>query len=58
MTEEKESDADKILQLVKQASLKTNMYKHKGTYRIRAWIVPEGQGGDKKSKGPFGRPGA
>ena len=53
----KDPVAEKIIELVKQASLKTKMYKQKGTYRIRAWIVPESQKGGKKSSGPFGRPG-
>ena len=48
--------AQKILELVRQAKLKTKMYQHKGTYRMRAWLIPEGQKaiGDN---GPFGRPG-
>ena len=48
--------ADAILKLVRQVKKKTKMYQHKGTYRMRAWLIPEGQKaiGDN---GPFGRPG-
>ena len=48
--------AEKILKLVEQVKAKTRMYQHKGTYRIRAWLVPEGQKGNDKSSIHFGRP--
>ena len=48
--------ADAILKLVRQATKKVKMYQHKGTYRMRAWLIPEGSSVGE-SKGPFGRPG-
>ena len=49
-----------IIKLVQRATEKVKMYEHKGTYRIRAWLLP----GDstKKIQGasrstPFGRQG-
>ena len=47
---------DAILKLVRKAQKKVKMYQHKGTYRMRAWLIPEGEKaiGDN---GPFGRPG-
>ena len=38
----KDPITDGILKLVAKVKLKTRMYQHKGTYRIRAWIIPEG----------------
>ena len=48
--------ADAILKLVRQATKKTRLHQHKGTYRMRAWLIPDG---DKAigGKGPFQRPG-
>ena len=43
--------AAQIVELVKQAKMKTKMYQQKGTYRMRAWLVPP------KREVPFGRPG-
>ena len=48
--------ADAIMKLVRQAKRKTKMYQHKGTYRMRAWLMPEGES-KVGSKGPFQRPG-
>ena len=48
--------ADAILKLVKQATKKVKMYQHKGTYRMRAWLIPEGHKAIGNN-GPFGRPG-
>ena len=44
-----------IIKLVKKAKDKTKMHSHKGTYRMRAWLVPEQQ--PAKGPRPFGRPG-
>ena len=33
--------AAELIRLVKLAKLKTRMYQHRGTYRIRAWLIPE-----------------
>ena len=50
--------AAELLKLVEKAKMRTKMYQHRGTYRIRAWILPEGAKVDKEgSPGPFGRPG-
>ena len=52
-----------ILALVRKATKKTKVHQYKGTYRMRAWMIPEGaQGKVKKpdvkgSSRPFGRPG-
>ena len=49
--------------MAQKAQKKTKMYQHKGTYRVRAWMVP-GEEDDKntdKPKGdaaPFGRQGS
>ena len=48
---------EKIIALVRQAKGKTQMHMHKGTYRIRAWMVPE-KVPAKGSSRPFGRQGA
>ena len=42
--------AAQIIQLVRQARRKTRMYEHRGTYRMRAWLIPEGA-----KEAPFGR---
>ena len=51
--------ADQILSLVKKVQKKTKIYNHKGTYRMRAWMIP---GKDEpiapaKGSAPFGRQG-
>ena len=48
--------AKQIVELVRRAKRKTKMYQHKGTYRMRAWLIPEKQG-VSGGKGPFGGPG-
>ena len=51
--------AAEIIKLVQKATMKTKMYQHKGTYRIRAWLVPENVKKEdlaKKAR-PFGRQG-
>ena len=49
-----------ILALVKKVQKKTKIYERRGTYRMRAWIIPEGKEGDSKVRqaNPFGRQGA
>ena len=47
----------KIIELVRKAQGKTKMHMHKGTYRIRAWMVPEKVSTKGQSR-PFGRQGA
>ena len=55
--------AEEIVKLVRRARLKTKMYQHRGTYRMRAWLIPEGgkegsaSEGEKRSTSPFGRQG-
>ena len=51
-----------MVELARKAQQKTRMYQHKGTYRVRAWMVPGGDDKDEKvpPKGkaaPFGRQG-
>ena len=54
---------EEILALVRKARKKTKVHQYKGTYRMRAWLIPEGaqenqQKADSKgSSRPFGRPG-
>ena len=51
--------AEEILQLVRRAQKKTKLHEHRGTYRMRAWILPgevaENRG--VRGKTPFGRQG-
>ena len=51
--------AAEIIKLVQKAKMKTKMYQHKGTYRIRAWLVPENVKKEDLAKraSPFGRQG-
>ena len=54
--DKKDEVAAEILALVRRAKKKTKLYEHKGTYRMRAWMLP----GDKAKNGPaspFGRQG-
>ena len=43
--------ADEILELVKKVRLKTKIHEHKGTYRMRAWLIPQ----KARDDAPFGR---
>ena len=53
-----------ILRLVRMVQLKTKLYEHRGTYRMRAWMIP-GEDGEqrgtittaKRDAAPFGRQG-
>ena len=51
----KDPIASQILELVERAQAKTKVHEHKGTYRMRAWLIPENQ---KSKPAPFGRQGA
>ena len=60
----RDENVPKILELVKQARLKTKVHEEKGTYRLRPWMIPEGAQSQKKiekaakgAPGPFGRQG-
>ena len=46
--------AEKMIQMVQSIQNKTKMHAHKGTYRLRAWLVPENKSA-KGLKRPFGR---
>ena len=50
--------ASEILDLVRRAKKKTKVHKHRGTYRMRAWLIPEEGTTEGKSGRPFGRQGA
>ena len=57
--------AEEMVRLAKEAKQKTGMYQHKGTYRVRAWMVPgECASGKqtapkgKAASAPFGRQGS
>ena len=56
----KDPVAQQILELVSKVKRKTKMYKHRGTYRMRAWVLPEGKAGQKiiNQASPFVRQGA
>ena len=61
--DKKDPVAAQMVELAKKAQQKTKMYQHKGTYRVRAWMVPGGEDKteDAKPKGraaPFGRQGS
>ena len=43
----KDPIAAQIMELVAKAKLKTKIHEHRGTYRMRAWLIPEGPAGDK-----------
>ena len=43
----RDSLAERILELVRKVKRKTQLYEHRGTYRMRAWLIPEGTAGDK-----------
>ena len=52
--------AEKILELVRRVRKRTKLYEHKGTYRMRAWILPAEESNNdlgKAAKAPFGRQG-
>ena len=51
--------AAEMVKLMQKATMKTKLYQHRGTYRMRAWVVPEtAQKSDLvKNTGPFGRQG-
>ena len=54
--DKKDEVASEILKLVRKARKKTKMYEHRGTYRMRAWMLP----GDLDERGEpatFGRQG-
>ena len=51
----KDPIAGQILELVERAQAKTKVHEHKGTYRMRAWLIPESQ---KDKLAPCGRQGA
>ena len=48
--------AGEIFELVKKAKLKTKVHEHKGTYRMRAWLMPPKV--KKEGQAPFHRQGA
>ena len=59
----KEPLFNQILDLVRKAKLKTKIHEHKGTYRLRAWMIPgkdakQNEDSNGKVQAPtFGRPG-
>ena len=53
MIDRKDPLADEILALVDKVRMKTKIHEHKGTYRMRAWLMPE-----VAESAPFGRQGA
>ena len=55
--------AAEIVKLVQKVRRKTRVYEHKGTYRLRAWMIPgkdadqNGNSNGKVQRSTFGRPG-
>ena len=47
--------ADEVIKLVRRIADKTKMHEHRGTYRMRAWMIPEKV--SAKSLSTFGRQG-
>ena len=47
--------ADELIKIVRRIADKTKMHAHKGTYRMRAWMIPEEV--PAKSLSTFGRQG-
>ena len=65
MIDRRDPVADEMVKLAQKTQQKTKMYQHKGTYRVRAWMVPGGCADEKPTapKGkaasaPFGRQGS
>ena len=54
--DKKDPLASEIIRLVRQAKIKTKVHEHKGTYRMRAWLIPPKGANDEAA--PFGRQGA
>ena len=48
-----------VLRRVRMVKRKTKLYEHKGTYRMRAWLLPGNDDGRKgvREENPFGRQG-
>ena len=53
----KDELADAILKLVRKVRRKTKLYQHKGTYRMRAWLIPDSHSSEGAAS-PFGRQGS
>ena len=54
--------AKELISIVQRVRQKTRMYEHKGTYRVRAWMIPgeeskDEAAGPKGAGRPFGRQG-
>ena len=61
----KDPVAAQMVELARKAQRKTRMYQHKGTYRVRAWMVPGTEDESEKvlpkgkaAAAPFGRQGS
>ena len=61
----KDPVAEEMVKLAQKAKQKTKMYQHKGTYRVRAWMVPGREAEEQQVKprgkaanAPFGRQGS
>ena len=50
----RDPNADQIMELVKKVKMKTKIHEHKGTYRMRAWLIPKGTDAPRPDA-PFGR---
>ena len=46
--------AQQIMDLVEKVKMKTKIHEHKGTYRMRAWLIPQGAKA-LEPDAPFGR---
>ena len=57
LIDQRDELAAAILELVRKAKKKTKVHKHKGTYRMRAWLLPEEGTTKRPNSRPFGRQG-
>ena len=59
LLDKKDPLVDEILRLVRMVKRKTKLYEHKGTYRMRAWLLPGNSNEEPRVGGenPFGRQG-
>ena len=63
LIDRKDPIANQIIKLVQQVQAKEKIYEHRGTYRMRAWMIPGDEVPDEdachaEGARPFGRQGA
>ena len=63
LIDRKDPLASQIVKLVQQVQAKTKLHEHRGTYRMRAWMIPSEETTTEDASlaegvSPFGRQGA